>query len=126
MPSNAYRLIWRAIRRRRQLVFRYGGSDREACPLILGYSADGREALFAYQFAGATSGQSKLPDWRCFYVADIDGLRSRLGPWHEGTSHKQTQSCVRHIDVDANVADTLKQEKPLPFGSPLLRPPRRG
>jgi hypothetical protein len=125
MPSEAYRLIWQAVRRRRQLTFLYDDLPRECCPFILGYKADGSEAVFVYQFAGATSGKSKLPQWRCLTVAKIHDLRARTGPWHEGTSHKQAQTCVQFVDIDANIPDTLKRKRPLPFGSPDLQPPRR-
>jgi hypothetical protein len=60
MPSGAYTLIHRALRRREQLTFFYQGLPRECCPVILGYAADGREVLLACQFAGATSSRSKL------------------------------------------------------------------
>src|SRR5882757_4428043 len=125
-PSETYELIWRAVRERRQITFLYNDLPRECCPLILGYAADGYEALSAYQFAGATSGKKKLPEWRCFDLAKVRALTSRPGPWREGDSHSQPQSCVRDVDVDANIPDTLIRKRPLPFGSPELRPPRRG
>jgi len=126
MPSDAYTLIFQALRRREQLTFSYQGLPRECCPVILGYAADGREVLFAYQFSGATSSKTKLPQWRCFYVASIRDLKSRSGAWLEGTSHTQAQTCVHFVDVDVNVPDTLTRKRPLPFGSDQLRPPRRG
>ena len=131
MPSESYALIWRAVRERHQLTFRYEEHEREVCPLILGYGADGHEALSAYQFGGATSGKRKLPEWRCFDLGKIRELTARPGPWLEGDSHTQVQSYVRYVDVDANIADTLKRKEPLWFGSPQLRalrslrPPRR-
>jgi len=124
MPSDAYKLIRRALRRREQITFHYHSLPRECCPVILGYATDGREVLFAYQFAGATSGRSKLPQWRCFYLDNISDLGSRSGRWHEGTSHAQTQTCVRFVDVDVNVPETLTRRRPLPFGAKALRPPR--
>jgi hypothetical protein len=126
MPSGAYKLIFRALRRREQLTFSYQGLPRECCPVILGYAADGREVLFAYQFAGATSSKTKLPQWRCFHVEGIDDLRSRAGAWLEGTSHTQAQSCVYFVDVDVNVPESLLRDIPLAFGAKALRPPRRG
>ena len=126
MPSKTYALIWRAVHRRQQLTFSYHDIPRACCPFILGYKSDGREAVFVYQFAGATSSKSKLPQWRCLTVADIRDLQSRPGPWHEGTSHQRAQTCVRFVDVDVNIAETLGRKAPLPFGSPKLQPPRRG
>jgi hypothetical protein len=126
MPSDAYKLIFQALRRREQLTFSYQGLPRECCPVILGYAADGREVLFAYQFAGATSGKTKLPQWRCFHIEGIRDLRSRSGSWLEGTSHTQAQTCVHFVDVDVNRPDTLTRKRPLAFGSDALRPPRSG
>jgi hypothetical protein len=121
-----YTLIWRAVRRRQQLIFYYGDYPRECCPVILGYKEDGREAAFLYQFAGSSSDPSKLPNWRCLLVGKIRDLQLRAGEWHEGKSHKQTQHCVDWVDVDVNIPDTLTRDAPLPFGSADLRQPRRG
>jgi len=126
MPSDAYKLIFRALRRREQLTFSYQELPRECCPVILGYAADGREVLFAYQFSGATSSKTTLPQWRCFSVEAISDLRSRPGYWLEGSSHRQAQTCVHFVDVDVNVPETLTRKRPLAFGSDELRPTRRG
>jgi hypothetical protein len=126
MPSAVYEIIWRAARTRQQLAFAYHGHPREASPVILGYDANGEEALSAYQFGGTTSGNKKLPEWRCFKLAKIRDLTTRAGAWKEGASHTQPQSCVQHVDVDANIPDTLARDGPLPFGHSELRPPRRG
>jgi hypothetical protein len=124
MPSETYTMIWQAVRGRLQLTFMYEGRPRECCPMILGYAAGGEESVFVYQFAGESSG--KLPNWRCLRIAKIEDIQSRSGPWHEGTSHKQAQMCVQFVDVDANIPETLTRNAPLEFGSPELRPPRRG
>jgi hypothetical protein len=124
MPSDIYDRIWQAVRERRQIVFSYDGAKREVCPLVLGYAADGEEKVFTYQFAGATSRGSKLPNWRCFALARMKVPLLREGAWHEGSSHTQAQSCVRFVDVDANIPETLTRPGPLPFGSRALQPPR--
>jgi hypothetical protein len=126
MPSNDYRVIWQAVRRREQIMFLYSELPRACCPIILGYKADGSEAVFVYQFAGAASGKAALPEWRCLSVAKIGGLQVRAGSWYEGTSHTQAQTCVRFVDVDVNIPETLRRKAPLPFGSPDLQLPRRG
>jgi hypothetical protein len=123
-PSRIYKAVWQALRRRKQIVFTYNGKSRAAFAIVLGYSADGREALSAYQVAGQTSAGRNLPAWRCFYLADIGHLETRDREWREGKSHKQPQTCVQFVDVDVNIPETLNQPKPLPFGSPGLRLPR--
>jgi hypothetical protein len=124
MPSEVYTLNWHAIRERKPISFSYKGGVREACPSVLGYDAKGEEKVFAYQFGGVTSPGSKLPNWRCFFLSQVKKLVLRDGPWREGSSHKQAQSCVRFVDVDVNIPETLTRQAPLPFGSPALRPPR--
>jgi len=125
-PSETYHLLWRAARGREQITFVYDGYYREACPTILGYKKDGREAVLAFQFGGKS--KSTLPSsgqWRCFDLAGVTDLHMRDGEWHGGTSHRKTQPFIQHVDVDVNVPETLQHRAPLPFGSPKLRPPRR-
>jgi hypothetical protein len=125
-PSTIYRLIWQAVRARKQITCIYGGRYREACPHILGYKKLGPEAVFVFQFGGDTA--SRLPpqgDWRCLDLAGVTDVQVRAGRWHSGTRHTKTQTCIQFVDVDVNVPDTLKRRQPLAFGSPDLRPPRR-
>jgi hypothetical protein len=125
-PSALYRSFWEAVRTRRQVVFSYGGRHREACPTILGYNKDEREAVLVFQFAGEST--TRLPpggEWRCFELAKVTDLRLRSGPWHGEARHSATQPCIRHVDVDVNIPETLTRDRPLAFGSPELRPPRR-
>ena len=81
MPSEPYIRIWHAVRSREPLSFSYQGKYREALPIILGYSADGREALMAYQTAGETTPGRELPGWRCFYLAEVRDIKGRKGGW---------------------------------------------
>ena len=123
-PSASYRTIRDAIRARQQITCVYDDRLREACPHILGYNKLGQETVFVYQFAGEST--SKLPNWRCLTVAGISDVHPREGRWHGGTQRRQTQTCIQFVDVDVNVAETLTHPQPLAFGSPELRPPRRG
>jgi hypothetical protein len=124
-PSPIYHLVWQAVRERQHILFDYNGRPRDACPIILGYSETGREAVKVYQVGGETStSNSKLPAWRDIYLDGILKLRLSPGLWREGDSHKQPQSFVKFVDVDVNIPDTLSRPEPLSFGSPLLRRPR--
>jgi hypothetical protein len=91
----------------------------------LGYSTDAQETVFAFQFGGEST--NKLPvggGWRCLRLAGVTDIRLRGGEWHDGTRHSTPQTCVRYVDVDANIPETLTRRQPLAFGSPHLRPPR--
>jgi predicted DNA-binding transcriptional regulator YafY len=125
-PSTAYRIIWKAIRARKQIVCSYKNRPREVFPHILGYKASGEEAVFMFQVGGESS--QPLPpggDWRCFDLDGIADIQVREGPWRGGSRHRQAQTCIQFVDVDVNVPETLTRPQPLAFGSPALRPPRQ-
>jgi hypothetical protein len=124
MPSQEYQRIWHALRQRESVTFNYKGKPRQACPVVLGYSSDGHEALSAYQTGGQTSPDRTLPGWRCFYLAHARDIKSHKGIWLEGDSHRQPQTCVQSVDVDVNIPETLTRPAPLPFGAPELQQPR--
>jgi hypothetical protein len=124
MPSKIYKLVWKAMHERQLIAFSYSGLPRTACPVILGYGPDEKESVFTYQIAGRTSGNEKLPKWKCFRLEKLQQLRIQHGTWLEGASHEQAQSCIRYVDIDVNIPDTLAHTTPLSFGSPKLRPPR--
>jgi len=125
-PSTAYRIIWKAIRARKQIVCSYKNRSREVFPHILGYKASGEEAVFMFQVGGESS--QPLPpggDWRCFDLDGIADIQVREGSWRGGSRHRQAQTCIQFVDVDVNVPETLTRPQPLAFGSPALRPPRQ-
>jgi hypothetical protein len=101
MPSPTYTLFRNAILAEQQVVCTYEGRHRELCPHILGTNKRGEEVVLAWQFAGESSG--KLPQWRCLRLAGVRNARPRNGPWHEGGSHRTSQTCVSSIDLDINI-----------------------
>ena len=101
MPSATYSLFRNAILGERQVVCRYDGRLRELCPHIIGTNRRGEEVVLAWQFGGESSGP--LPQWRCLKLATVSNARTRRGRWHEGGSHRTTQTCVSDIDLDINV-----------------------
>ena len=104
MRSSNYELVRQAIAQRMQLVARAKGGRRELCPHALGLNGDGDEQALFYQFAGYSgSGLSSdlRENWRCFALADLEGVELRSGPWHTAGNHGEGQSCVRvvHFEV---------------------------
>jgi hypothetical protein len=99
--NAAYALFRDAILREQQVVCTYEGRLRELCPHIIGTNKAGEEVVLAWQFAGESSG--KLPQWRCLKVASVRDAHTREGRWHEGGSHKSSQTCVTKIDLDINI-----------------------
>ena len=105
-PENShaeriYALFRSAILGEQQVVCLYDGRIRELCPHIIGTNRRGEEVVLAWQFAGESSGP--LPQWRCLKLANVSNARAREGRWHEGGSHRTTQTCVSDIDLDINV-----------------------
>ena len=101
MPSATYALFRDAILAAQQVVCFYDGRRRELCPHIIGTNKSGEEVVLAWQFAGGSSGP--LPQWRCLKLAGVSKAHAREGRWHEGQSHRATQTCVSEIDLDINV-----------------------
>ena len=101
MPSSTYALFRKAILGEQQVTCTYEGRHRELCPHIIGANKSGEEVVLAWQFGGESSGP--LPQWRCLRLANVRDARVRGGPWHEGVSHRSTQTCVANIDLDINV-----------------------
>lgn len=101
--SETYRLFYRAIAERKQVVCTYDGYRRELCPVILGHT-DGAEKSLVYQFGGDSSrGPAGAADWKCLTLSKVRDARLRDGPWHDGGGpHGSPQSCVREVDIDAN------------------------
>ena len=101
MPSSAYTIFRNAILGEQQVTCSYEGRTRELCPHVIGTNRKGEEVALAWQFGGSSSGP--LPQWRCLRLANVRDARARAGPWHEGGSHRATQTCVSTIDLDINV-----------------------
>lgn len=101
MTSRTYAYIRDAILAQLQVTCVYEGRYREICPHIIGTNKRGEEAVLAWQFAGESS--RPLPQWRCLRLANVSQARARPGLWHEGSSHRTTQTCVTDIDLDVNV-----------------------
>ena len=101
MSSTTYALFRNAILVEQQVVCRYGGRVRELCQHIIGANKSSEAVALAWQFAGESSGP--LPQWRRLKLAGVSNARTRKGRWHEGGSHRTTQTCVVDIDLDINV-----------------------
>ena len=101
MRSVTYILFRNAILAEQQVICIYDGRTRELCPHIIGANRGGEEVVLAWQFGGESSG--KLPQWRCLKLVNVSNARARAGRWHEGGSHRTSQTCVSRIDLDINI-----------------------
>jgi hypothetical protein len=103
MPSAVHALFLKAMRERRQIVCRYQGYRREVCPILLGRTGLEEKAL-VFQFGGETSsGPISAPGkWKCLRLKEVENAVLREGPWHAGTEHSASQSCMKMVEYDVN------------------------
>jgi hypothetical protein len=109
MASATYSLFREAILGRKQVVCVYLGKRREVCPLVLGYK-NGEEKCLTFQVGGEST--STLPpggQWRCLELKKVRKAEVKDGPWREGDQHSRPQACIDIVDLDINIAATLRR-----------------
>ncbi|HVW74692.1 MAG TPA: hypothetical protein VHC39_13715 [Rhizomicrobium sp.] len=115
MPSMRYRGWFGAIRNKRRVCYIYQGKPREGCPHVLGVDKDGAEKVLVCRIVPGGS----RPQWRCLFVAETAIAGPARGPWLQGGSHKQRNSCIVDVHIDINRAaeqrfDWTASKKPRP------------
>lgn len=108
--SATYRLIAKAMKTGKQVLCLYDGHEREVSPILLGHTK-GEEKALVFQFGGQS--QSRLPDWKCFFLAKASEVRLRDGSLHAGSRHLKRQSCVEDVDLDINPASPYEPRRRL-------------
>jgi hypothetical protein len=86
MPSATYSLFRNAILAEQQVTCVYDARLRELCPHIIGTNKKGEETVLAWQFGGESFG--KLPQWRCFKLADVSDARAGARHVQDGCSRR--------------------------------------
>ncbi|MGE0240666.1 MAG: hypothetical protein AB7S59_18255 [Parvibaculaceae bacterium] len=109
--SPTYRLFARAMKAGQQVLCLYDGHARQVSPVILGHSK-GEEKVLVFQTAGGSSG-SRLPAWKCFFVAKVSEAIARDGPVRSGSSHLTRQVCVEDVDLDINPESPYRPRRTL-------------
>ena len=97
--SETYALIAKAMKTGKQVVCLYDGHPREVSPVLLGHTKSEEKAL-VFQFGGQS--RSRLPDWKCFFLAKVSEVQLRDGPLPGTSRHLKRQSCVVDVDLDIN------------------------
>jgi hypothetical protein len=97
--SKTYALFAKAMKTGRQVLCLYDDLPREVSPVILGHTK-GEEKALVFQFGGQSL--SRLPDWKCFFLAKVSEASLLDEPLHTGSRHLKRQSCVEDVDLDIN------------------------
>jgi len=102
MSSPIYDLFAQAMQERTQVHCIYRGRPRAVCPIILGHT-NGQEVALVFQVGGESSQPlSREGAWRCLRLAEVSSAQLHEGPWRSGLSHRQSQPCVKDVDLDVN------------------------
>jgi hypothetical protein len=113
MPSRTYRLFIEAMAARKPLVCIYQGHPRTICPIILGHT-DGEEKALTWQFEGSSSRGPVRGQWKCLSLAEVGNVEIIDGPWCSGGEHRQSQTCVKEVDLDVNPDSPYRPKRKLP------------
>ena len=113
MPSCTYELFAAAMSARKPVVCMYQGHPRSLCPIILGHT-DGAEKALTWQFEGSGSQGPVRGQWKCLSLAEVGNAEMIDGPWRSGGEHRQSQSCVKDVDLDVNPDSPYTPKRRLP------------
>jgi hypothetical protein len=113
MPSRIYELFAASMAARRPVACMYQGHPRALCPIILGHT-DGAEKALTWQFEGSGSKGAVRGQWKCLFLADVGSAEMIEGPWLSGGEHRQSQSCVKDVDLDVNPDSPYEPKRRLP------------
>src|SRR5258707_6069139 len=95
MPSDAYTLIFHALRRREQVTFSYQGLPRECCPVILGYAADGREVLSPISFQARPAARRSCRNGAASMLqVSLISDRDREPGWKARATRRRRAVCI--------------------------------
>jgi len=113
MPSRTYELFAEAMAARRPVACMYQGHPRALCPVILGHT-DGAEKALTWQFEGEGSKGPVRGQWKCLSLDEVRNAEIIDGPWRSGGEHRQSQTCVKEVDLDVNPYSPYRPKRSLP------------
>jgi hypothetical protein len=103
--EEAYGLMRHAVTGRQPISAVYDGLPRLLCPHRLGHTSAGQPRVLCYQYGGESSTKlepSGSPaNWRCLKLDKFSRVELREDVWHTAPNHSRPQTCITHVDVDA-------------------------
>ena len=83
----------------------YAGRKRLLCPYVLGRNKLNQLHVLCYQYSGGSASGLKTkgsPDnWRCITVEKLSDVEIIDGPWLSAERHSRVQTCIEHVELDA-------------------------
>jgi len=103
--EDIYRLVWRAVARKRPISAVYHGRRRLLCPHRLGRNAIGQLRVLCYQYGGdSESGLQPAgseSNWRCIVLEKLSRVELLDDVWRTAPNHSRPARCVNEADIDA-------------------------
>src|ERR1700744_877421 len=100
-----HKLLRTAMLQKKPIAAFYAGHRRLLCPYVLGRNKRNLLHVLCYQYGGeSTSGfkaRGSPENWRCVAVEKLSGVEIIDGPWISADRHSRVQSCIEHIELDA-------------------------
>lgn len=83
----------------------YTGNRRLLCPYVLGRNKQNQLHVLCYQYGGSSASGLKpigsAENWRCIAVDKLSSVEIIDGPWLNAERHSRVQTCIEHIELDA-------------------------
>ena len=92
----AHKLLRTAMLRKKPIAAFYADRRRLLCPYVLGRNKQNDLRVLCYQYSGSSGS-----GWRCIAVEKLSDVEIVDGPWLGAARHTRAQSCIEHVELDA-------------------------
>lgn len=91
-----HKLLRTAMLQKKPIAAIYADHRRLLCPYVLGRNKRNQLSVLCYQYKGP-SGRG----WRCIAVEKLSEVEITDFPWQGGERHSRPQTCIEHVELDA-------------------------
>ncbi len=101
----AHKLLRTAMLQKKPIAAFYAGHTRLLCPYVLGRNKRNRLHVLCYQYGGGSASGLKPigspENWRCIAVDKLSSIAIIDGVWVSAERHSRIQTCIQHVELDA-------------------------
>ena len=91
-----HKLLRTAMLQKKPIAAFYGDRRRLLCPYVLGRNKQNHLHVLCYQYKGGSGS-----GWRCIAVEKLSEVEITDFPWQGGDRHSRVQTCIEHVELDA-------------------------
>jgi hypothetical protein len=100
-----HKLLRTAMLQKKPIAAFYAGYRRLLCPYVLGRNKQNHLHVLCYQYGGGSASKLKAhgspQNWRCIAVDKLSAVEIIDGPWQSAERHSRVQTCIEHVELDA-------------------------